>query len=96
MSEYVENYQGDKIVSVRKNGDNVNIKQLIERLNEQDREIRSLKLAYGKCRDCKHANEYVPDYAYPYILPKCELGVKDIDYDSTACEDFQMIGRNSR
>lgn len=69
---------------------------LVEEYYKVKNENRLLKLTYAKCRDCRHANEYVPSYAYPYILPKCELGVKEIDYDSNACEEFQMVGRNSR
>ena len=69
------------------------MEDVVDILNKLSNENRSLKLAYAKCRDCKHANKYVPDYAYPYIIPKCEIGVKKIDYDSDACEDFQLIGR---
>lgn len=69
---------------------------LAEKCLELEKENKILKLTYAKCRDCKHANEYVPDYAYPYILPKCELSVKEIDYDSNACEDFELMGRLGR
>ena len=72
------------------------MEDIVDTLNKLSNENISLKLTYAKCRDCKHANEYVPDYAYPYIIPKCELGVQKIDYDTNACEDFEMIGRGSR
>ena len=67
-----------------------------ERILDLERENRLLKVTYAKCRDCRYADEYIPSYAYPYILPKCSRGVKSIDYDSTACEDFELIGRRSR
>lgn len=81
--------------------DNVGI--LMDKLKEQEKNIedlqcenRLLKISYAKCCDCKYANKYVPNYAYPYINPKCELGIKKIYYDTNACEDFEMIGRSSR
>lgn len=67
-----------------------------ERILDLERENRLLKVTYAKCRDCRYADEYIPSYAYPYILPKCSRGVKSIDYDTGACEDFEMNGRNSR
>ena len=70
--------------------------QLIKKIKKLEKENQSLKLTYAKCRDCVHANKYVPDYAYPYIIPKCELNIKKIDYDTNACIEFQMMGRNSR
>lgn len=77
--------------------------ELLDLMNEQEeqiqllkKEIRFLKISYAKCRDCKYADKYVPDYAYPYVLPKCSKGVKSINYDSTACEDFEVTGRQSR
>ena len=72
------------------------LNQKEEQLKSLTKENRLLKITYAKCRDCKHADEYVPDYAYPYIIPKCKLNVKSIDYDSTACEDFEILGRASR
>lgn len=72
------------------------MEDIVDTLNKLSNENISLKLTYAKCRDCKHANEYVPDYAYPYIIPKCELNVKEIDYDTNACEDFQLCGRGGR
>ena len=67
-----------------------------ERVKSLEYENRLLKVTYAKCRDCRYADEYTPSYAYPYIVPRCSKGVKSIDYDSTACEDFELIGRNSR
>lgn len=67
-----------------------------EDIKELKKEIRLLKLTYGKCRDCIHATKYIPDYAYPYIIPQCSLGVKQIDYDTNACEDFKLMGRKCR
>lgn len=67
------------------------MEDIVDILNKLSNENRTLKITYGKCRDCKHANEYVPDYAYPYIIPKCVLSVKKIDYDTNACEDFEMV-----
>jgi len=67
-----------------------------ELIKELEKENRLLKVTYAKCRDCRYATEYKPSYAYPYILPKCSKGVKSISFDSSACEDFEMIGRGSR
>ena len=67
-----------------------------ERVKSLEYENRLLKVTYAKCRDCRYADEYIPSYAYPYILPKCSLGVKSIDYDTGACEEFELIGRRSR
>lgn len=70
--------------------------EVVDKLNEQEHENRLLKITYAKCRDCKHADLYNPEFAYPYLDPICELGIKKIHSDSNACEDFVMIGRNSR
>ena len=67
-----------------------------ELIKELEKENRLLKVTYAKCRDCRYADEYKPSYAYPYTIPKCSKEVKSIDFDSGACEDFQLIGRNSR
>ena len=67
-----------------------------ELIKELEKENRLLKVTYAKCRDCRYATEYKPSYAYPYILPKCSKGIKSIDFDSNACEEFKMIGRQSR
>ena len=67
-----------------------------ERVKSLEYENRLLKVTYAKCRDCRYADEYKPSYAYPYIVPRCSKQVKSIDYDSTACEDFELIGRLSR
>ena len=72
------------------------LNEQVEQINELEKENRLLKITYGKCRDCRYADEYIPSYAYPYIQPRCSKGVKSIDYDSTACEDFELIGRLSR
>ena len=67
--------------------------QIIDALKKEN---RLLKLTYGKCRDCAYATKYVPNYAYPYIEPKCSLQVKEIHFDSNACEEFKLIGRKCR
>ena len=70
--------------------------EMIEALNELVKENRLLKLTYAKCRDCKHANMYTPNFAFLVIDPRCELDVKAIHSESNACEDFELIGRCSR
>ena len=70
--------------------------EMLETINKLTKENRSLKLTYAKCRDCKHADLYIPLFAYPHITPKCSLNVKSIHSDSDACEEFELIGRNSR
>ena len=70
--------------------------QLKERTKKLEKENRSLKLNYAKCRDCKHANMYSPDFAFLVIDPKCELNIKTINSESDACEDFQLCGRGGR
>ena len=72
------------------------MEDIVDTLNKLSTENRSLKLTYAKCRDCKHADLYIPEFACPYIDPQCKLNVKKIHSDSDACEDFEMIGRNSR
>lgn len=67
-----------------------------ELIKELEKENRLLKVTYAKCRDCRYADEYKPSYAYPYILPKCSKSVKSIDYDTGACEEFELVGRLSR
>lgn len=67
-----------------------------KQIQKLEKELRTLKITYAKCRDCKHADIYRPQFAYPYIDPKCKLGIKSIHSDSNACEDFVMVGRNSR
>ena len=66
------------------------------KVKELEYENRLLKITYGKCRDCKHANMYTPDFAFLVMDPKCELNVKAISSESGACEDFKMSGRLSR
>ena len=70
--------------------------EMREIIDELKKENRLLKLTYGKCRDCQHASLYNPLFAYPHLDPQCKLGVKPIHSDSSACEDFKMIGRGSR
>ena len=72
------------------------LNEQVEQINELEKENRLLKITYAKCRDCKHANMYSPDFAFLVIDPRCELDVKPINSDTSACEDFKMIGRNSR
>ena len=67
-----------------------------ERVKSLEYENRLLKVTYAKCRDCKHANMYSPDFAFLVIDPKCKLGVKSINSESNACEDFELVGRLSR
>lgn len=65
-------------------------------IQELKRENRLLKISYCKCRDCKHADLYIPSYTYPFFDPRCSVTDKNIKPDDHACEDFQMIGRQSR
>lgn len=72
------------------------MEDIVDILNKLSTENLSLKLTYAKCRDCKHANMYSPDYAFLVMDPKCELNVKQIHSETNACEDFELIGRGSR
>ena len=72
------------------------ILKLKRKIQELEKEIRTLKITYAKCRDCQHANMYTPEFAFLVIDPKCELDVKPINSDTNACEDFELIGRCSR
>ena len=72
------------------------MEDIVDTLNKLSNENRTLKITYAKCRDCKHANMYSPDFAFLVIDPKCELNVKPIHSETNACEDFEMIGRNGR
>lgn len=72
------------------------MEDIVDTLNKLSNENRTLKITYAKCRDCKHANMYSPDFAFLVINPKCELNVKPIHSETNACEDFEMIGRGSR
>ena len=72
------------------------MEDIVDILNKLSTENLSLKLTYAKCRDCKHANMYSPDYAFLVMDPKCELNIKTINSDTNACEDFELVGRNSR
>ena len=72
------------------------MEDIVDVLNELSNENLSLKLAYGKCRDCKYANMYTPYFAFLVADPKCELNVKSIHSESNACEDFQLCGRRGR
>ena len=101
---YHQFYDGDKpledetVVSLLFENDK--LKQQIETKNQQikklEKEILTLKITYAKCRDCKHANMYTPEFAFLVIDPKCGLNVKAITSESNACEDFELIGRCSR
>ena len=72
------------------------MEDIVDTLNKLSNENRTLKITYAKCRDCKHANMYSPDFAFLVINPKCELNVKPIHSETNACENFEMIGRGSR
>ena len=48
-----------------------------------------------QCQNCKHANEYIPLWAYPHADPRCSIHHKRIAPDDS-CEDFELIGRLSR
>ena len=72
------------------------MEDIVDRLNKLSNENRTLKITYAKCRDCKHANMYSPDFAFLVMDPKCELNIKTIHSDSGACEDFELIGRLGR
>ena len=78
----------------------MNDDEIIYNLKEDNKklkkEIKKIKLFYAKCRDCKHANLYIPAFAYPYVDPHCELRIKKITPYSDGCEDFELIGRGSR
>ena len=72
------------------------MEDIVDTLNKLSNENRTLKITYAKCRDCKHANMYSPDFAFLVIDPKCELNVKPIHSETNACEDFKLVGRMSR
>ena len=46
----------------------------------------------GKCSNCKHADEYIPLWIYPYGDPRCSVHHRNICPDDS-CEDFELIGR---
>ncbi len=58
--------------------------------------VRIFKPYLPKCCDCVHANLYVPHFAYPYTNPKCAVHHKEISDKQIICNDFELIGRNSR
>ena len=70
--------------------------ELLKKQGELEKENRILKITYAKCKDCKHADLYNPQFAYPHIDPKCRMNIKSIHSDSDACENFELIGRKSR
>lgn len=72
------------------------MEDIVDILNKLSNENRTLKITYAKCRDCKHANMYSPDFAFLVIDPKCELNIKTINSDTNACEDFELVGRGGR
>lgn len=67
-----------------------------ELIAELKRENRLLKVTFCECKDCKNADLYIPSYTYPFFNPRCKLTGKEIYPFSRACEDFELIGRNSR
>lgn len=69
---------------------------LEKRIKELEYENRLLKITYAKCRDCKHADLYIPSYVYPFFNPKCCITGDTIKHDQKACECFELIGRGSR
>ena len=48
-----------------------------------------------QCSNCKHADEYIPLWIYPYGDPRCSVHHRNICPDDS-CEDFELIGRLSR
>jgi hypothetical protein len=48
-----------------------------------------------QCQNCKHANEYIPLWAYPHADPRCSVHHRRISPDDS-CDDFELIGRLSR
>ena len=47
------------------------------------------------CQNCKHADEYIPLWIYPYGDPRCSIHHRRISPDD-GCDDFELIGRLSR
>lgn len=72
------------------------IQEMEEEIKALKRENRLLKICFCKCRDCKHADLYIPSYMYPFYNPKCKIHHKDVKPDDDACEDFELCGRTSR
>ena len=52
-------------------------------------------LKIDQCSNCKHADEYIPLWIYPYGDPRCSVHHMNICPDDS-CEDFELIGRLSR
>ena len=67
-----------------------------ERIKELEYENNLLKVTYARCRDCKHADLYIPAYTYPFFNPRCKLTTDAIKAEQKACKEFKMIGRGSR
>ena len=72
------------------------IEELKKHFHELHDENRLLKISFCKCRDCKHADLYIPYYIYPHHDPKCSLTGNNITPEQGACEEFSLIGRCSR
>ena len=49
-----------------------------------------------RCRDCKHADEYIPYWIYPYGSPRCSVHHRNIVPGGVVCQDFELCGRLSR
>ena len=48
-----------------------------------------------QCSNCKHADEYIPLWVYPYGDPRCSVHHRSI-LPGDSCDDFELIGRLSR
>ena len=48
----------------------------------------------NQCYECKYANEYLLPYWFPKYPPTCELG--EPMHTNHKCENYQLIGRQSR
>ena len=70
--------------------------ELLQIINDLSKENEALKLSCAKCSHCKHADLYIPPYAFPFVQPRCSITKKSIKHDDSACRDFELIGRASR
>ena len=51
-------------------------------------------MSVSECYNCKHADEYVAYWWFPYYAPTCSKGLPMNTYEH--CLDFKQIGRLSR
>ena len=93
---YTLEYETEEIYQIACNGNYMGTDEVVDKLNDLTKENRILKITYAKCKDCKHADLYNPQFAYPHIDPQCRMNIKTIHSDSNACENFELIGRKSR